>query len=91
MSVVLLKFVLNFVVPELNCLLKNTIFMSLFMYFSLMASVSEENRKKVIDWDKFGLVTPSHGGNSEGCSYGTDGHQPTDANELFAGEQVKIC
>lgn len=55
-----------------------------------MASRSDQTKKRdrPIDWDKFGLVTPNNASGQIGHSYGTDGHQPTDANELFAGEQV---
>lgn len=50
-------------------------------------------KKQEINWDKFGLTSNTHENTDNGQtgpSYGTDGHQPTDANELFAGEQVRI-
>ncbi|KAG8323036.1 hypothetical protein J6590_013030 [Homalodisca vitripennis] len=54
-----------------------------------MATRTEPSRKRDIDWNKFGLVNSHHSETENGQSgrYGTDGHQPTDANELFAGEQ----
>ncbi|XP_054268188.1 solute carrier family 12 member 8 isoform X2 [Macrosteles quadrilineatus] len=54
-----------------------------------MNSSNDNPRKKSIDWNRFGLNSNHTEGDIglAGLSYGTDGHQPTDANELFAGEQ----
>lgn len=52
--------------------------------------VSNGNRKDV-DWSKFGLNDDRFDETRfRGIDYGSDGHQPTDANELFAGEEVSI-
>lgn len=51
-----------------------------------------QGKKTEVDWNRFGLVTSqsdNDGREAQTRSYGTDGHQPTDANELFAGEQVQ--
>uniref|UniRef100_A0A1B6C2P2 Solute carrier family 12 member 8 n=1 Tax=Clastoptera arizonana TaxID=38151 RepID=A0A1B6C2P2_9HEMI len=59
-----------------------------------MTSTSDvilNGRKKSVDWSKFGLGNEHPRGGPlwrEGdAAYGTEGHQATNANELFAGEE----
>lgn len=50
--------------------------------------VASNGNKKDVDWSKFGLGDDTFDETRfRGVGYGSDGHQPTDANELFAGEE----
>lgn len=61
-----------------------------------MSSTSEvvmNGKKKTVDWSKFGLGNDNLRDGTlwrGGVAYGTEGHQPTNANELFAGEEVSL-